>query len=133
MTGIDSQVMTEERTAGSIRAEVAPDLDFLQLIAGRTAKIHQYSENRRSWIFDLSEPVKIFRDEQTADNVAEVFLLSEELPVFTQSLISHPILLPTSYSQQLSMEQGIYCLQLKIREPFEDFSARLVKALTALG
>lgn len=133
MTGTDPQVMTEDKVIGIIAAEAEPSSEFELLIEKRMFKISGFGENRHGGTTDISVPLRLFHDGREGDNEAIVFLLAEELPVFIQALIDHPILLPTSYSQQVSMERGMSCLQLKTREPFEDFKARLFKALTKLG
>lgn len=113
--------------------EVELDAEFWKLHKKRLVKVHKKPGRKGGWSVDLTVPFKIFRDERESVNEAEVFLLPEELAVFTRALIEFPIPLPLSYSQQLSMERGMYCLRLKSQETFKDFAERLSKALRALG
>nr|WP_251047812.1 hypothetical protein [Planococcus sp. ISL-109] len=112
--------------------EVEVNTEFWQL-KKRMIEVHKSPGMCVGWSLDLAVSFKIFRDGREAVNEAEVFLLPEELPLFTEALIQHPILLPVSYSQHLSMEHGMSCIRLKSQEPFEDFAERLSEALCALG
>lgn len=67
-----------------------------------------------------------------AVNIAEVFLLPEEVPVFTSALREKNLLFPTNYLQQMTMEQGMCCLQLESLEPVEHFVKRLFIAYRTL-
>lgn len=133
MAGSDSQAMTADNEKVFIGTEVELDRKFWQLHKKRLIKMRRDSANRAGLSVDLEVPLKIFRDEEKGVNEAEVFLVPEELAVFTKAFIQHSILLPTSYSQHLSMERGMYCLRLKSEEPYEDFANRLSKAVSKLG
>lgn len=133
MAGTDSQALTAGNEKEFMGTEVELDAEFWQLHRKRLIKMREGSAKRGGLSVDLEVPLKIFRDEREAVNEAEVFLLPEELPIFTKTLIQHSILLPTSYSQHLSMERGMYCLRLKSQEPYGDFAERLSKALGKLG
>nr|WP_251047951.1 hypothetical protein [Planococcus sp. ISL-109] len=113
--------------------EVELNAEFWQLKKKRMIDVHRSLDMCVCWSLDLTVSFRIFRDDRKVVNEAEVFLLPEELPIFTQALIQHPILFPISYSQHLSMERGMYCLRLKSQEPFEDFAERLSEALCRLG
>lgn len=108
--------------------EVEQSEKSLQLKKKRKIKARQSPDMFISWSLDMIVSYKL----QGTVNEAEVFLLPEELPVFTQALIQHPILFPTSFSQHLSMERGMYCIRLKSQEPAEDFAKRLSEALSEL-
>ncbi|QHJ70588.1 hypothetical protein [Planococcus halotolerans] len=133
MAGTDSLALTAETDNGFMGTEVELDTEFLKLHKKRLIKIRKSSHARAKLSLELTIPLKIFRDDMEAVNEAEIFLLPKELPVFTQALIRHPILLPISFSQHMSMERGIYCIRLKSQEPYEDFAARLYAALRKLG
>lgn len=133
MPGTDSLTLTAENANGCTGTEVELDTEFLKLHKKRLIKISKSSHARAKMSLELAMPFKIFRDDTEAVNEAEIFLLPKELPVFTQALISHSILLPISFSQHMSKEHGIYCIRLKFQEPYEDFAARLCAALRKLG
>ncbi|WP_422124716.1 hypothetical protein DHX103_03530 [Planococcus sp. X10-3] len=127
---MNSLVLTAENTNGFLGSEVELNTDFWRLKKKRLGKLRKSRKKHADWA--RSDPFQIFRHDMEDLNRAEVYLLPEELPVFTQALIKHPKSFPITYSQNLSMERGIYCLRLKSHEPFEDFAARLSKALSAL-
>nr|WP_251047696.1 hypothetical protein [Planococcus sp. ISL-110] len=106
--------------------------EFLRLEKKRTIKLQKSPEMCVSWSLDLNVSCRLASGHWEAVNEAEIFLLPEELPVFTRALIEHPILLPTSYSQHLSMERGMYCIRLTSYELPEDFAERLFEALSVL-
>lgn len=133
MARMDSPALTAESGSGFMGVEVELDAEFLKLHKKRLIQICKSSNTRAEVFLELAMPFKIFRDDLEAVNEAEIFLLPKELPVFTEALIRHPILLPISFSQQLSMERGIYCIRLKSQEAYEDFAARLSAALRKLG
>jgi hypothetical protein len=129
----NSLLWLAENTDGSSVSEVELDVEFWKLQKKRLVKVRKHPGRRDSWAVNLTVPFKIFRDERESVNGAEVFLLPEELSVFTRTLIEYPIPLPTTYSQQLAMERGMYCMRMKSEEPFKDFAERLSKALRVLG
>lgn len=133
MAGTDSLAFMAENENGFAGTEMELNTEFLKLHKKRLIKIRNSSHKRAELSLELAMPFKIFRDDLESVNEAEVFLLPKELPVFTEALIRHPILLPISFSQHLSMERGIYCIRLKSQEPYEDFTARLCAALRKLG
>ncbi|WP_135449375.1 hypothetical protein [Planococcus citreus] len=81
---------------------------------------------------DRGVSVQLYRDEQEGLNEATILLSVEQLPSFTRALIEHPILLPTSYSQRSSVEDGQHALRIASKEDFPDFVERLTDALHAL-
>lgn len=133
MAGTDSLTLTAENENGFMGTEVELNAEFLKLHKKRLIIMRKSSSSWTELSLELAMSLKIFRDELEAVNEAEIFLLPKELPVFTEALIRHPILLPISFSQHLSMERGIYCIRLKSLEPYEDFAARLSAALRKLG
>lgn len=78
---------------------------------------------------DRGVSVQLYRDEQQGLNEAEILLPVEQMSSFTRALIEHPILLPTSYSQRLSVEGGQHALRITSKEEFPDFVERLTDAL----
>jgi len=133
VTEANSLALTAEKVVGSVGTELGVNTEFWQLEKKRKIEVHRSRGMCVGWSLDFTVSFKIFRDGREAVNEAEVFLLPEELPTFTQALMQHPILLPTSYSQHLSMERGMYCIRLKSQEPFEDFAERLSETLCLLG
>lgn len=133
MVETGSQAITAEKTINFMGTEVDMDTEFWQLKKKRTIKSQKSSGVCVSWSLDLTVSFRLLHDGRKTVNEAEVFLLPEELPIFTRALIQHPILLPISYSQQLSIERGMHCIRLTSQEPFEDFAGRLSEALYALG
>ncbi len=67
-----------------------------------------------------------------AVNMAEVFLLEEEVPIFTLALRQQKLLFPTNYLQQLTMDREMCCLLLESFEPAEHFVERLCEAFHVL-
>lgn len=132
MAETNSQALTAEKTVKFMGTEVAMDTEFWQLKKKRTVKSRKSPGMCVKWSLDVTVSFKLLGDGEKSVNEAEVFLLPEELPMFTRTLIEHPILLPISYSQQLSMERGMHCIRLTSEEPFEDFAGRLSEALNAL-
>ncbi|TAA72809.1 hypothetical protein [Planococcus salinarum] len=133
MTETNSLLVMAEQVDGFKGSEVELNPEFWKLQKKRLVKVRKRPGKSGSWSVDLSVPLKIFRDDREAVNGAEIFLLPEELALFTRTLIKHPVLLPINYSQQLAMERGMYRLRLQSQEPFEDFTARLAAALRKLG
>lgn len=81
---------------------------------------------------DRGVSVQLYRDEQEGVNEATISLSVEQVPRFVRALIEHPILLPTSYSQRLSVEDGQHTLWIASNEQFPDFVERLTDAFHAL-
>ena len=123
-----SLALTAENISRLLGAEVQLTENYLQLKKNRKIEARQSPDMYISWSLDLTVSYKL----QGTVNEAEVFLLPEELPVFTLALIQHPILFPTSFSQHLSMERGMYCIRLKSQEPAEAFAKRLSETLSKL-
>jgi len=85
-----------------------------------------------AWPLNRDVLVKLSRDEQNGLNKAEVLMPVENVQRFMRALIEHPLLLPTSYSQSSSVEDGKHVLQLLSKEPFADFTKRLSDAISVL-
>ncbi|MFD1031348.1 hypothetical protein [Metaplanococcus flavidus] len=130
MAGTNSLTLAAENENGFMDIEVELNTEFWRLKKKRLSKLRKLRKKHVDWSF--ADPFKIFRHDEEALNKAEIYLLPEELPNFTRTLIEHPKSFPINYSQHMSIERGIYCLRLNSKEPFEDFAARLSKALSVL-
>lgn len=132
MAETNSQAITAEKTIKFMGTEVDLNTEFWQLKKKRSVKSRKSPAMCIKWSLDVTVSFKLHGDGRKTVNEAEVFLLPEESPIFTRTLIEHPILLPISYSQQLSIGHGLHCIRLTSEEPFEDFAGRLSEALNAL-
>lgn len=94
----------------------------------------QLKQNASSFQRSLHVKVSFYgtQEGEPAVNMAEVHLLSEEVPVFTSALQQQALLFPTNYLQQMTMEQGMCRLQLESLEPVEHFVERLCVAFGVL-
>lgn len=72
------------------------------------------------------------REGSLAVNLAEVLLFPEEVVVFTSALKQPNYLFPPTYSEHLTVGDGICCLQLESLEPIEHFMGRLLEAFRLL-
>jgi len=80
-------------------------------------------------LMDVKLLVESFEDDGVASNKARIFLLPEELPLFTLALIQHPIPFPTNFSQCQTRNHGMYCVEMESQEAPENFAVRLSDAL----
>lgn len=133
MIETNHQASTVEKAVGWSDSGVGKSAEFLVLKNKRVIEVHKNLNRCVGWSQDPGISVEIARDERRALNEAQILLLPEEVQAFTQALIQHPILLPTSYSQNLSKARGMYCLRIASQEPFSDFAERLSEALGVLG
>ncbi|KYG60090.1 DUF1259 domain-containing protein [Planococcus maritimus] len=69
------------------------------------------------------------KSDGSAVNEADIYLLPEEVALFTEALQNHPIALPTEFGQRIDSNPNIVCLRLMAEEPPESFAARLAAAL----
>lgn len=127
MMGLKNLLTINEGMPGFVGTEVELTPVFCRLRKKRLHKVFKHSYG------NTASPLKLYRNEAEAANRAEVVLLPEELRIFTGALIDHPLLLPISFSQQLEVERGRYCITLTSQEPFADFAKRLSAALRKLG
>lgn len=132
---IETETLTlkAEKVSGFFGGDMEMNADSWQLKKKRTIQAQKSPDMFVSWSLDLNVSFRLSSNGRETDNQAEVFLLPEELPIFTQALIEHPILFPISYSQHLTMERGMYCLRLTSQELPEDFAERLSGAIYVLG
>ncbi|ANU25505.1 DUF1259 domain-containing protein [Planococcus versutus] len=123
---------TAEKVSNFLNGELERHEDFWRLEKKRAVK---WQHNATSYInlsLDLYVSFSSLRDKEKAVNMAEVFLMPEEMPLFTKALIDHVIPFPTIYSQQLSKKRGMYCVRLTAQELPEEFAERLSAALDLL-
>lgn len=95
-------------------------------------KVHTGTHLYIGFPSDRGVSVKLSRNEHKGLNEAVIVLSLEEVQRLTRALIEHPILLPTSYSQNLSVENGKHSLRITSEESFADFVERLSDALGML-
>lgn len=128
----DLLVLKSETVGNIMDAEVTVGSGKCQIEKKRTVEAQTSKKVCVRWSLDLSVSFSELTESGLALNEAEVFLLPEELPIFTLSLLQHDILFPINYSQQVSMERGMYCVRINSKESPENFAARLSDALRAL-
>lgn len=78
---------------------------------------------------DLDISFRHLRDDGSAFNKAEIYLLPEEYPAFLNRLRKHHNPLPTNYRQRLVSNPNIVCVYMESKEPPEFFAERLAAAL----
>ena len=81
---------------------------------------------------DMDISFRHLKEDGTALNEAEVYLLPEEFPAFIENLKNHPIPLPTNYSQKLAANPNLVCIRMESTEPPEHFAERLEATLEVL-
>lgn len=131
MIEMNSLVEMAVKVSTLLEAEAELRSEGLYIKKKRLVKERKSSKVHVCWSLDLTIKIKSSGGE-AATNEAEIFLLPEELPLFTASLIGNPILMPTNFSQKISMERGMYCVRLMTREAPETFAARLSETLRNL-
>lgn len=126
---IESTIMDLAERVGSLLEAQTDTTDIECLIKkSRTVTIHLHT---RSFDCTLEHDISFrnLKPDGTATNEADIFLLPEELPVFTAALQQFPIALPTEFEQSIDSNPNILCLRLSAEEPPEHFAARLAAAL----
>lgn len=81
---------------------------------------------------DLDISFRHVKEDGTALNVAEIYLLPEEFPTFVENLRNYPIPLPTNYSQRTAANPNLICIHMESKEPPEHFAERLSATLEVL-
>ncbi len=132
MIGLNELASTAEKVSNFLNGEMEWHEGFWQLEKKRAVKWQHSANSYVNCSLDLSVSFSSLRDKEKAVNKAEVFLMPEEMPLFTKALIDHVIPFPTTYSQQLSKERGMYCVRLTAQELPEEFAERLFAALNVL-
>lgn len=88
--------------------------------------------NRFSCTLELDISFEHLREDGSAFNKAEIFLLPEEFPAFMFALSEHRIPFPTVYRQWQEVNPHIIRLCIESTEPPVDFAERLSTALNVL-
>lgn len=114
--------------------EVEPEVsrDACLIRKKRTLEIHS-SNNCAVYNLDMDISFEKLREDGTATNKAEIYLLPEEFTHFLKILEEHPLPLPTDYSQWLDGNPEIICMHMKSKESPEHFAERLTSALKLLN
>lgn len=114
--------------------EVEPEVngDACLIRKKRTLEIHS-SNNCAVYNLDMNISFEKLREDGTATNKAEIYLLPEEFTHFLKILEEHPLPLPTEYSQWLDGNPEIICMHMKSKESPVHFAERLATALKSLN
>ena len=123
---------TAEAVSKILGGDLACQDGIYQLRNKRSVNIKNSPILDISLSLDLDVSFSLSEEGPDGSNEARVFLVPEELTAFTQTLVAHPFFFPTSYSQHLTMERGMYCIRLTSQEPPEVFAERLAAALDVL-
>jgi hypothetical protein len=131
MAGTDSLALAAVHISEMMNTEVKWVSGIWSFRKKRAVKLEN---NTSGFTCSLDMEVSFYeiQSEGAAVNMAEVFLLSEEVPVFMAALRQQAFLLPANYFQQVTTGQGMCCLQLESLEPAEHFAGRLFEALLDL-
>lgn len=81
---------------------------------------------------DMDISFRHVKEDGTALNRAEIYLLPEEFPAFIEKLRNYPIPLPTNYSQRTASNPNLICIRMESKEPPEHFAKRLLATLEVL-
>lgn len=81
---------------------------------------------------DMDISFRHLKEDGIALNEAEIYLLPEEFPAFTENLRKYPIPLPTNYSQRLASNPNLLCIRMESKEPPEHFAERLSATLEVI-
>lgn len=73
-----------------------------------------------------------YDSEGRAVNQVDMWLTAEELPVFVQALVTHPMLLPTDYLQTAEKWESGFRVCIRSHESPKTFVARLSSAIGCL-
>lgn len=120
-----------EKVGHLLEADTQIEMDFCLIKKKRTLEI-QSSQNCFVCKLDMDISFGQLQKDGTAANKAEVYLLPEEFTHFLKILRSHPIPLPTDYSQWLDENPDLICVYMESVEPPEHFAERLADALKLL-
>lgn len=100
-----------------------------ECLVKRTRTINISSQNKSfNCVLDHDISFKNLKEDGTALNQAEIFLLPEELELFINALHQHPLPLPTNYRKRVDTNPNIVCIYLSSEEAPENFAARLSTA-----
>ncbi|EMF45499.1 hypothetical protein B481_3384 [Planococcus halocryophilus Or1] len=132
MAGTDSLAQAAAEISQLMNTEVEWSSGIWRFRKKRAVKLETSTSG---FYYSLNIEVSFYGilDGRSAVNMAEVFLLSEEVPIITSALRQDAFLFPTHYLQQvMTMAHGLCCLQLESLEPAEHFVGRLYEALLVL-
>ncbi|MGM0896607.1 MAG: DUF1259 domain-containing protein [Bacillota bacterium] len=126
---IEHTIMDLAQQVGNLLEAETDTTDMECLIKkSRTVKIQLHA---KSFDCTLEHDISFrnLKSDGSATNEADIYLLPEEVPVFTAALQQYPIALPTEFEQSIDSNPNIVCLRLIAEEPPENFAARLAAAL----
>lgn len=121
-----------EKVGHLLDAETEIELDCCLIRKERTLQI-QSNQHCFTCKLDLDISFKHLKEDGIAVNKAEICLVPEEFTDFLKILRSHPIPLPTDYSQWLEENPNLICVHMESKEPPEHFAERLATALQSLN
>lgn len=128
---MDDLILVAEKVGEILNSE--GKLQAGKCIINKRRTLTIFAEDRQfSCTLDFDISFKQLRQDGTATNRAEVFLLPEEVPVFLASIRQYPIALPTKYSQHMTINPNIVSVYMESREIPEHFAKRLSSALAIL-
>lgn len=122
---------TANEVAALLDAEVEITGETCLVKKKRNLNIHA-NQIDFSCILELDISFKKLKNNGHALNRAEILLLPEELPAFTDAWSSFATPLPVNFKQRCETNPNIVCLHLECIEHPEDFAARLSASLKAL-
>ena len=121
-----------EKVGHLLESDTEIEMDCCLIRKERTLEI-QSSQNCFVCKLDMEISFGQLQEYGTAVNKAEIYLLPEEFTHFLKILRSHPIPLPTDYSQWLDENPNLICVYMESQEPPEHFAERLATALKLLN
>ena len=85
-----------------------------------------------TFTLDLDISFTYYEESGVAFNKAEIFLLPEEVPVFTSTLRKYTIPFPTVYRQRQVINPNVIAVYMESLEPPDHFFQRLAAAFYAI-
>lgn len=85
-----------------------------------------------TFTLDLDISFTYYEESELAFNKAEIFLLPEEVPVFTSTLRKYAIPFPTVYRQRQVINPNVIAVHMESLEPPDHFFQRLAAAFYAI-
>lgn len=128
---MDDLILVAEKVGEILKGE--EELQAGECVINKRRTLTIFAEDRQfSCTLDFDISFKHLKQDGTASNRAEIFLLPEEVPVFLASIRQYPIALPTKYSQRMTVNPNIVSIYMESREVPEHFAKRLSAALAVL-
>lgn len=81
---------------------------------------------------DFEVSFSAYRQDGVSLNQAAICLMPEEYDLFIRTIMGHELPLPIHYTQRLTTDFNIYCLNFESFEPPGHFAERLAAALKAI-